>query len=595
MKITKTVAQVATILKNGDRTFSVASQEEMLASGATKGDIAIRTDISKSFRLKIEPATLLSNWSELLVLDFIEIHKNSNLIKKLQNPNAYIENFNKKSIGTADGQGFKVYDSTGEIVGNTLEVKGIYTTATSTVIENLEFNEGKIRILVNPSYPKWMIGFRYKLSTRERYGIWDTGTALSFGWRTDVGTVAKYSTITRPSENYYVEVLCPTLYVGAIIEVRVWGISTTRPSTATYTYTLQSGDPIYKEKLVCFHSTDGTTPAKIYEILVCKGLGFKNKPMSQGYFSGRWANFIYGQNTDTMCTINQGSEIYTELENTTSVVANFTINANQTPYIAYSVDGGAYTRVIVASTITIATGLSYGKHIIKIVASGIDETDDTWNKGRGILFNGYTVDLGGTAIPYVPKLKPILFIGDSITAGVRVLGTVGNAAMGAGEQAYPHITCNLLQALPIQVGFGATGVTHAGNGNVPSAINFVDYMMGDKYENAEYPVAIVVNQTTNDTGVATSTVKTAYQALVTKLQAKYTHVPIFCVDPFTSHEFSTQISEVVTATPGTYYVPTTDWGITTTDALHPNVDGHITAGTKLAEFIKYTLGQEWFL
>ena len=48
-------------------TFPVASQAAMLAlSSAEQGDVAVRTDISKSFILTQSPASTLSNWQELL-------------------------------------------------------------------------------------------------------------------------------------------------------------------------------------------------------------------------------------------------------------------------------------------------------------------------------------------------------------------------------------------------------------------------------------------------------------------------------------------------------------------------------------------------
>lgn len=47
-------------------TFVVASQEAMLALTAEVGDIAIRTDLSKSFILKAAGASTLANWQELL-------------------------------------------------------------------------------------------------------------------------------------------------------------------------------------------------------------------------------------------------------------------------------------------------------------------------------------------------------------------------------------------------------------------------------------------------------------------------------------------------------------------------------------------------
>ena len=47
-------------------TFPVASEAAMLSLDAQKGDIALRTDVSKTFILVNEPATVLSNWLELI-------------------------------------------------------------------------------------------------------------------------------------------------------------------------------------------------------------------------------------------------------------------------------------------------------------------------------------------------------------------------------------------------------------------------------------------------------------------------------------------------------------------------------------------------
>src|SRR5690606_31016819 len=47
-------------------TYVVASEAAMLALTAEQGDVAIRTDISKSFILAQEPASVFTNWKELL-------------------------------------------------------------------------------------------------------------------------------------------------------------------------------------------------------------------------------------------------------------------------------------------------------------------------------------------------------------------------------------------------------------------------------------------------------------------------------------------------------------------------------------------------
>lgn len=47
-------------------TYPVSSQSAMLALDAQVGDVAVRTDLSKSFILRKEPASTLANWQELL-------------------------------------------------------------------------------------------------------------------------------------------------------------------------------------------------------------------------------------------------------------------------------------------------------------------------------------------------------------------------------------------------------------------------------------------------------------------------------------------------------------------------------------------------
>lgn len=47
-------------------TFVVNSQASMLALVAERGDIAVRSDLNKTFILRLEPATVLANWQEIL-------------------------------------------------------------------------------------------------------------------------------------------------------------------------------------------------------------------------------------------------------------------------------------------------------------------------------------------------------------------------------------------------------------------------------------------------------------------------------------------------------------------------------------------------
>lgn len=54
------------VIAAGNSTWEVANEAAMLALPASKGDIAVRTDINTTFSLWAAPATVLSNWIELL-------------------------------------------------------------------------------------------------------------------------------------------------------------------------------------------------------------------------------------------------------------------------------------------------------------------------------------------------------------------------------------------------------------------------------------------------------------------------------------------------------------------------------------------------
>ena len=47
-------------------TFTTANESEMLALSTDKGDVCIRTDLSKTYILKQAPASTLANWAEIV-------------------------------------------------------------------------------------------------------------------------------------------------------------------------------------------------------------------------------------------------------------------------------------------------------------------------------------------------------------------------------------------------------------------------------------------------------------------------------------------------------------------------------------------------
>lgn len=119
-------------------TFVVNSQAEMLAlSTAEKGDIAVRTDLSKTFILKQSPYSVLANWQELLTpTDAVQSvnGKTGTVVLSTtdvaEGTNQYFTNARARGALTA-GTGISYNSTTGQISnsGVITETDPIYTAS----------------------------------------------------------------------------------------------------------------------------------------------------------------------------------------------------------------------------------------------------------------------------------------------------------------------------------------------------------------------------------------------------------------------------------------------------------------------------------
>ena len=309
-------------------------------------------------------------------------------------------------------------------------------------------------------------------------------------------------------------------------------------------------------------------------------------------FVGRWFDSTIS-GTNVKSTINQGSELYFKVKNTTSINVNFIVNtAYKTPYFAYSIDGADMTRQLVTSP-TLPT-VSLDEHIIRVVVDAVTEVENKWIGEKGFAFKDITVDSTGTVTGVLPKNKKIMFFGDSITEGIRVLNMNADSDGNSATGAFPYIASTNLNAISYRVGFGGAGVTKGGNGGVPSLINFIDNMTKNKLAPYYEPDIIVVNIGTNDFDAATDVFKSQYTAVINRLLIKYSGTPLFIMVPFSGARKS-EITDITNNKKGVYMVDTTGWDISTTDGLHPDAAGSIKAGTKLSDYIISTLGRNYFI
>lgn len=309
-------------------------------------------------------------------------------------------------------------------------------------------------------------------------------------------------------------------------------------------------------------------------------------------FVGRWFDTELN-GVPVKATINEGSEFYFKVKNTTTINVNFLLNSVQAkPYFAYSIDGSPMTRQLITNPLLPTVDTS--EHIVRVVIDGLTESEDKWIGERGIAFKDVTVDVGGSVTGIVPKNRKILFHGDSITEGIRVLNmnadSTGNSATGA----FPYIASTNLNAISYRVGFGNSGVTKGGSGGVPELIQVIDKMTNARESPYIEPDLVVMNMGTNDSASTSDNFTQKLNAVLDRFTIKYSGTPIFVMVPFNQAR-KTEITIAVSARSNMYLVETEYWNITTTDGIHPNVGGGVTAGKKLAEAIKSVLGKDFFI
>lgn len=309
-------------------------------------------------------------------------------------------------------------------------------------------------------------------------------------------------------------------------------------------------------------------------------------------FIGRWFDATV-DGEKCKCTINAGSEFYFKVKGATTVDVNFKMNSvKATPFFAYSIDGGEFTRQLITSP-TLPT-ISTDEHIIRIVIDGLTETEDKWMGEKGIAFKDITTN-GGTIKGIIPRNKKIMFFGDSITEGIRALNMNADSNGNSSIKAYPFECCKNLNAVTYRVGFGATSITNPyGSGGIPNCLKYIDNMTNSRETPYYEPDIIVINHGTNDGNNGSDVFIPAYNKVLDRLTLKYPGIPIFTVIPF-NQSHASDIRNCISNRNNCYLVETDGWGVTYTDGLHPDANGAQIAGEKLANEIINVLGKSYFI
>jgi hypothetical protein len=154
-------------------------------------------------------------------------------------------------------------------------------------------------------------------------------------------------------------------------------------------------------------------------------------------------------------------------------------------------------------SLTLPNGTTTNKHLLEFVIKSTTETQDRWNnQTTSLTFTGITLDAGGALTLPTARRYCVLIYGDSITEGVRVNGFEGIPNDTDRNDVLSDYSYNLGPLLDAEigvVGFGATGLSRGGSGNVPPLPQSYNQLWkGQPRDFSPVPDLVIYNEGTND-------------------------------------------------------------------------------------------------
>jgi hypothetical protein len=218
---------------------------------------------------------------------------------------------------------------------------------------------------------------------------------------------------------------------------------------------------------------------------------------------------------------------------------------------------------------------------VEILMEASSEGANRWlsPQNTAVIFTGLTSDVDITTRPITRRDLHGLCLGDSITEGVRTLAS-GTSPTELGNQArtaYAYPLTELLGAEIGCVGFGATGISRGGSGNVPKFPDSAPYLWDGQARDLTTPKApdfILAHIGTNDSASADADVLADTLRLLNQWIAATPSTTRIIVAAGWLQRKADQILQACstcTAPARVTYLNTSGWWSTAdaSDALHP--------------------------
>lgn len=317
--------------------------------------------------------------------------------------------------------------------------------------------------------------------------------------------------------------------------------------------------------------------------------------------TGRW------DVTDPACavTTNTGSYLEFAFEGKMALIRFDTLlNATPRLHLWIQLDGGDMIEAPIDSHMRVMAKAE-GAHICRVIFKGTTESDRRWYQPltAKVSFIGVSVEKP-LPIPTDGR-KTVEFVGDSITEGVLIDTDFNEAQSNMPNYieglyrcyqddvcaTYAWLTAEALNLRPIFMGYGAVGVTRAGQGKVPAAPQSYLYNFNNSpitHAPADY---IVINHGANDRGASPEVYVEKYAELLDVIRQRNPNATVIALSAFCGnhHEELGEMIEKYNQKNGCNVRFIDSFGWVPKEPLHPLRDGHRTISHHLVEEMKKIL------
>ena len=262
------------------------------------------------------------------------------------------------------------------------------------------------------------------------------------------------------------------------------------------------------------------------------------------------------------------------------------------PHLWIELDAGSMIELPIDRYLKISAK-DGGIHHLRIVYKSARETAARWHHPLEgyLLFEGIEAE-NLLALPKDQR-QTIELVGDSITEGVLIdpeytpfpeNDQYNRPYQDDALATYGALLAKKLDLIPINVGYGAVGVTKGGCGGVPSAPESYDFC----FENAPYtaPAAdfVLINHGTNDRHQPSALFAECYEKLLDLVYKRNPKAKVVALVPFCGG-FRKELLDLIPAynekkNRDVFLIDTEGW--LAPEPLHPLRAGHLSAAEKIA-------------